>query len=487
MRQIFILFLLFFSLQAQKFEVIDFDLYKITPDSVHKSQNLAKNPPDSAQDYLRADFSAPALLILSGIQGDEPGAFNATSIFIRHYRIKNGAVWVVPNLNQHSILKNHRGIYGDMNRKFADLAVNDPEYATIQRIKTLILDEGVGAILHLHDGSGFYRERYISALLNPHRWGNCSIIDQDTLFRKNDLNTRISAIIAHINDNLLDELHRYRIRNTHTAQGDSEQSKSLTYFATTHKKMAFASEASKSLLLDRRVYYHLLAIEGALMNFGIEFERDFALSLPKIRALINDKDANIDIEDIIKLPLQGIKSQLNYFPIPKKAQNLGENLQHSQNLASDSAKNNIAFNSNNPIIWLFKDGANYRIKNGNRALVALKPFFIDFDKSLEEVNLVVDGAEVRVKIGSVVKVARSFEVKNLPYRVNVIGYSGRGSEAGIEIKQSDLIGKFAINKANTKFRVEFYKADSAESMTDSATRTKNAEKFSGMIIMDFGE
>lgn len=472
MRQIFIFFLLFLSLQAQKFEVIDFDLYKITPDSavltkisqnLNIPQNPTKNSSDSAQD-LRTDF--PALLIISGIQGDEPGAFNATSIFIRHYRIKNGAVWVVPNLNQHSILKNHRGIYGDMNRKFADLAVSDPEYATIQRIKRLILDEGVGAILHLHDGSGFYRETYISALLNPSRWGNCSIIDQETLFSENDLSARINTIIAHINANLLDELHRYHIRNTHTAQGNFEQSKSLTYFAITHKKMAFASEASKSLLLDRRVYYHLLAIEGALRSFGIDFERDFALSLPNIRALIDDKNANIDIEGIINIPLCGIKSQLNYFPLPKKSQNL------------DSAKNNINFRSNIPITWLFKDGTNYRIKNGNRALVTLKPFFIDFDRSLEEVDLIVDGVEMRTKIGSVVKVAQSFEVKNLPYRVNVIGYSGRGSEVGVEIRQKDLMEKFAINKANTKFRVEFYKAD-------SATNAKGAEKFSGMIIVDF--
>ena len=463
-------------------KVIDFDIYK-----------LDANP-----------FSNdPVLLVMSGIQGDEPGAFNATSILIKHYKITRGSLWVVPNLNQHSILKNNRGIYGDMNRKFAYLSPNDPEYGTIQKIKALILDERVEKILHLHDGSGFYRETYINAMLNQNRWGNCSIIDQDTLFTNGDLNYNITQMIDYINENLLDEIHRYRIRNTHTAQGDDEQIKSLTYFATLNKKMAFASEASKSLPLKKRVYYHLLAIEGMLQNMGIEFERDFELSVEQIGEMLHYKSANIVMEGIVELPLYNIKPMLNYFPLPK---------------------GQVAFQSNTPIVWLFKDGGIYRIKNGNRPIATLKPFYIDFDNSLERVDLIVDGAEVSAKIGSVVKVKNSFSVKNLPYRVNIIGYSGSGSEVGVELKRRDLMGKFAIDKANTKFRVEFYKGDfgdlgesvgdsresgressnssksngdsvdfSADSPKDSKrknvsdSKQKAKEKFSGMIIVDFDD
>lgn len=409
----------------------------------------------------------PVLLIMSGIQGDEPGAFNATSILIKHYKITRGSLWVVPNLNQHSILKNNRGIYGDMNRKFAYLAPSDPEYAIIQRIKGLILDSRVEKILHLHDGSGFYRETYINAMLNQNRWGNCSIIDQDTLFTANDLNHNITQMIDYINENLLDEIHRYRIRNTRTAQGDDEQIKSLTYFATLNKKMAFANEASKNLPLKKRVYYHLLAIEGMLQNSDIEFERDFDLNVEAIDALIKDKEANIVIENRIEMPLHNIKPQLNFFPLPK-----GE----------------VEFKSNTPIVWLFKDNSVYRIKNGNRGVTTLKPFFIDFDKSLESVNLVIDGTEVEAKIGSIVKVKNSFSVKNLPYRVNVIGYSGRGSEVDIEIKRRDLMGKFAIDKANSKFRVEFYKSENVLDLRESSANSANlkgTEKFAGMIIVDF--
>ncbi|RDU65118.1 M99 family carboxypeptidase catalytic domain-containing protein [Helicobacter sp. MIT 14-3879] len=429
-----LLFLIIFVILHSK--PIDFSLYKL--DSVTPTNR-------------------PALLILSGIQGDEPGAFNATSILIKHYKILNGNVWVVPNLNQYSILKNNRGIYGDMNRKFAELSINDPEYKIIQDIKKIILDDDVVRVLHLHDGSGFYRDRYINNLLNQSRWGNCSIIDQNTLFEYDDLNININEIVNHINNNLLDNLHRYHVRNTNTAQGDIEQSKSLTYFATINKKMAFANEASKSLPLEQRVYYHLLAIEGMFKIMNIEFKKDFELNTSNIKNLINDKNMNIVINDIIELPLYNIKNSLNYFPIQK---------------------DNLRFYSNTPIIWLFEDGNNFRIKNGNKNIVYLKPFFIDFDDSLKNVSLVVDDNEVEIPIGTIIKVKDSFSVNMLPYRVNIIGYSSNklgnsDTEAGITIKRDDLIDKFSIDKTSSKFRVEFYKKEG------------NIEKFSGMIIIDF--
>ncbi len=418
---------------------IDFNLYKLdSTNSVDK----------------------PALLIMSGIQGDEPGAFNATSIFIKHYKIHNGNVWVVPNLNQLSILQNGRGYYGDMNRKFAHLDSSDPEYNIIQSIKELILDDNVVRIFHLHDGSGFYREKYINELANPNRWGNSSIIDQTALFETDDLYSTINNVIAYINKHLLDELHRYHIRNTRTAEGDKEMEKSLTYFAILNNKMAFANEASKNLPLNQRVYYHLLAIEGMLTNMDIEFERDFSLDLKTIDELINDKSMNIIINNIIELPLYNLKKQLNFFPMPT------------------NPKENLTFHSNTPIVWLFEDSKMFKIKNGNRNLVHIEPFFTEFDYSLNNVSIIVDNEKINVPIGTIIKVKNSFSVPNLPYRVNIIGFqrSGIQSEVNINIKQSDLVNKFAINNENTKFRIEFYKQESGK-----------ADKFAGMIIADFSK
>lgn len=397
----------------------------------------------------------PALLIISGIQGDEPGGFNATSILIKHYKILDGNIWIVPNLNQHSILRNNRGIYGDMNRKFANLSKNDPEYQIIQNIKKIILDENVARILHLHDGSGFYRETYINNLLNQNRWGNCSVIDQKTLFEINDLNNNITQVVDYINTNLLDELHRYRVRNTNTSNGDTEQDKSLTYFATINKKMAFANEASKSLPLNQRVYYHLLAIEGMMKSMDIKFDRDFNLDIKSIDKLINHENTNIVINDIIEIPLHDIKPIINYFP---------------------AQKGDMNFYSNTPIVWLFKDGKNYRIKHGNKNITQLKPFYIEFDYSLKSINIIIDGNEVEAPIGTIVSLKDSFIIPQLDYRVNVIGYYKENidSEVGIEIKKDDLMDKFSIDKDGKKYRIEFYKQTNGEE-----------DKFAGMIILDF--
>ncbi len=431
LRFLFFIFILF-SLFANT-KPINFNLYKLNSNDI---------------------YNKPALLIISGIQGDEPGGFNATSILIKHYKIYDGNVWVVPNLNQHSILKNNRGIYGDMNRKFAELSEDDPEYEIIQNIKKIILDENVIKILHLHDGSGFYRETYINNLLNQNRWGNCSIIDQKTLFEQNDLNNSISKVVEYINRNLLDELHRYRVRDTNTAQGDKEQEKSLTYFATINKKMAFANEASKSLPLNQRVYYHLLAIEGMMKNMNIKFERNFNLDIKSIDKLIDEKDTNIVINDIIELPLHNIRPSINYFPIQKD--------------------NN--FHSNTPIIWLFKDGEDYRIKHGNKNITRLKPFYTEFDYSLKNVNIIIDDNEVEIPIGTIVSVRNNFIIPSLNYRVNVIGYYKKNidSEVNIKIKKDELMNKFSIDKDGKKYRIEFYKQEE-----------EKEDKFAGMIIVDF--
>ena len=80
-------------------------------------------------------------LLLGGIQGDEPGGFISASLLTTHYEITKGSVWIVPNLNFYSIIKRSRGPYGDMNRKFAHLSKTDPEYKTIQRIKSYMLEK----------------------------------------------------------------------------------------------------------------------------------------------------------------------------------------------------------------------------------------------------------------------------------------------------------------------------------------------------------
>jgi len=166
----------------------------------------------------------PTILVVGGVQGDEPGGFSAAALLISHYRITSGAVWVVPNLNFLSIIRCSRGVYGDMNRKFADLDPGDPEYAAVQNIKHIITDPRVDAVLHLHDGWGFYSPTTVSDWQCPQRWGQSVIIDQDTLDAKRfgNLGELAATAAAAANEHLYDPIHAYHVKNTHTRELENE-------------------------------------------------------------------------------------------------------------------------------------------------------------------------------------------------------------------------------------------------------------------------
>ena len=142
---------------------------------------FAQTPLEFSLHKLGNDTQGPTILVVGGIQGDEPGGFSAAGMLVSHYTITKGNVWVVPNLNFLSIIKSSRGSNGDMNRKFAKLDVNDPDYPSVQRIKEIIRNPQIDMVLNLHDGSGFYNPTYVDKLHNPRYWGQCVIIDQSNL------------------------------------------------------------------------------------------------------------------------------------------------------------------------------------------------------------------------------------------------------------------------------------------------------------------
>jgi len=121
------------------------------------------------------------LLIIGGIHGDEPGGYFAPAFLEKHYKIKKGNVWIVPNINADSIIANKRGLYNDMNRKFSVIEKDDPDYFVVNKIKKIILDKKVDLVLNLHDGHGFFRKNYENAIFNPNAWGQATIIDQEKI------------------------------------------------------------------------------------------------------------------------------------------------------------------------------------------------------------------------------------------------------------------------------------------------------------------
>ncbi|WP_121628211.1 M14 family metallopeptidase [Poseidonibacter antarcticus] len=394
------------------------------------------------------------LLIIGGIQGDEPGAFMAASLIATHYDIKKGSVWVIPNLNFYSIIKRSRGPYGDMNRKFAKLSENDPDYNTVQRIKKYIKSDEVKLILNLHDGSGFYREKHLSNELSPLRWGQCSIIDQSNLDIESygNLEEISTKVVNSINNNLIKSRDKYHVKNTKTRLGDKEMEKSLTYYAINNGKAAFANEASKELNLEERVYYHLLAIEEYMNIMGIEFHRKFNLTTSDIKNVI-DHDIFISFYDEkIKLPLSKVRKLLRYFPISKDG--------------------NLEFTTSSPLMTIVKEGKEYIIHYGNRKLAKLHPDYIKFIEDERKINIFIDGVKNSIKFGDIIYAKDTFNIEPIPnLRVNVIGYVNKNkkNEVGLDITKKEIVKRFSIDQDGNIFRIEFYQGD----------------KFAGMILLGF--
>ena len=393
------------------------------------------------------------LLVIGGIQGDEPGGFIAASLLATHYEITKGSIWIVPNLNFYSIIKRSRGPYGDMNRKFASLSKKDPEYETVQRIKSYIQDEKVKLIVNLHDGSGFYRPKYIDKLHSPYRWGQCSIIDQESIdaCKYGNLQEISKQVVDHVNKHLMKDQHKYHVHNTRTNEGDEEMAKTLTYFAINHGKAAFGNEASKSLATHKRVYYHLLALEKYMQIMGIEYKRKFTLDSEGVYAAINN-DIYISLyDDRIKLPLSEIRSFLKYFPI-KKGQV-------------------VDFKASNPLMMIVKKGNIYSIHYGNRRLSNLKADYQEYNEHNTKVSFLIDGKHQDVAFGTIIDVKKDFLVKhNDKFRVNVIGFTNKSKiETGINIQKKNIAKRFSIDKRGSIYRVEYYDKD----------------KFAGMVLVRF--
>ncbi|WP_300447797.1 M99 family carboxypeptidase catalytic domain-containing protein [uncultured Helicobacter sp.] len=396
------------------------------------------------------DKRAPTLLLMGGIHGDEPGAYYSTDIFMRHYKITKGSVWVVPVVNPHGMFANMRGVYGDMNRKFAALATNDPDYQSIQKIKQLLAEKDIDISLHLHDGSGYWRPQYISNLLNPARWGNCSVIDQPELngAKYGDLESFVAQMVADINLHILNPLHRYHVHNTHTkAKNNTEQLKALTFFSLSLGKPALTNEASKELDIPTRVYYHLLAIESLLGQLGIGFERDFELNVASVKELLSPALLQIKIEEHITLPLDSLRPFLTHFPLPK-----------------NTAPKHIKTQSDSHLLGLVRNTqGNIELKYGSRTISTLIPQYHTFDASLQHIRIKIDEQWQSVPIGSIVYAKDSIEFEPLEdYRINVIGYvkpndnSPMPDEVGIRIYKKDFIPRYSIDTQALSYRAEIY-------------------------------
>ncbi|MBR2221809.1 MAG: deacylase, partial [Campylobacter sp.] len=389
------------------------------------------------------------------IQGDEPGGFMSANLLARGYEITSGSLYVAPNLNMPSIIKKSRGVNGDMNRKFDTLSEKDPEKDVVEKIKALVLQPNVTMLVNLHDGSGFYRPKYINKMMNPNRWGNIAIIDQATLPNAiyGDLEATANKVVKELNKHLLDPKHKYHLRNTHTAKGDKEMLKSLSYFAIKNGKAAYANEASKTLPVHERVYYHLIAVEEYLKLAGIEFKRKFELTPQGVKKAL---DEDLSVLVCGKFMFYSPKSRLGYIPLS----NDGE----------------LEFDCDNALVALTKNKDGYNIHYGNKIVTRFTPQFFEYSNLINEIEIRIDEGEPEfVILGQKISAKNSFEIiKRDGVRTNIIGYGTIPvDESGIKISKDMIKSRFSMDKDESIYRVEFYE------------ETDSKDKFIGMILVEF--
>lgn len=390
---------------------------------------------------FRKGVGGPGVLVFGGIQGDEPGGFSAASLLATHYDIVKGTLIVAPNLNFPSIVDRSRGTCGDMNRKFAEIPPQDPQYSQVLRVQQLIRQPEIGLILNLHDGSGFYHPENKGALRNPRRWGQSVIIDKAVGPDGIDLAAMAATTASAANSALLRADHHIGVRNTRTDEGNVEMAKTLTWFAVRNGKPAFGLEASKELGVAERTYYHLRMVEAFLAQAGIEFTRRFPLTTNGIAKALSENARYALLDPQTILPLQNIRPHLaGVLPLTRPAGHV----------------------STSPLLAVTAT-ANDRIQihYGNRLLTQSAVSWHEADASLDQLAVTIDGEPRTVRFGEVVPVRTAFNVAPLPgYRINAIGATAHASdESGITLTPGHFQTAYSIDRSGQFYRVETYRDD----------------------------
>lgn len=233
------------------------------------------------------------LLLIGGIQGDEPGGFLSAD----HYAdisLAKGNLIVVPRANFQSIVLNRRKINEDMNRKFADKYKSNYETKIVAILKKLISESN--CLLNLHDGSGFFSEKWEGLDRNPKRYGQSIIADCESYVNPEtgkviNLGDMAKSVCEQINKHIENQRYHFRFNNHNTIGKNSlhkEQRKSATFYALyTCGIPAFGIETSKSLPLELKVRHHNLAINAFMESFGIVPETPgLNLDAPELKYLI---------------------------------------------------------------------------------------------------------------------------------------------------------------------------------------------------------
>ncbi|MDQ1264697.1 MAG: hypothetical protein QG559_1698, partial [Campylobacterota bacterium] len=328
---------------------------------------------------------------------------------------------------------------------------DDKDKKTVEEIKNIILQKNVSLVLNLHDGNGFYRKTDKGSIFNPNAWGQTCVIDQCILSQDQpfgNLNKIALDVKEKINQRLIEEHHIFDVKNTNTKFDDEAMKLSLTYFAVTHNKPAFAIESSKHLpSLSQKIFYHLLAIEEFMNIMNISFTRNFELNEKNIDEIVKNYGI-LSINNNFIINLSNVKKILSFIPLKSE---------------------NNAFEFSHPLGSVVRNDDDFSIYIGNQKVTTLKPqLFKMSDSCAEMFDVIVDGRLISLNKTSDIEVSDDFNiVKRNDYRVNVIGFTSKNSsdESGVTVTLKDFDKKFSIDEENLIYRIEFYKNNEFCSMS----------------------
>ena len=246
------------------------------------------------------------LMLIGGIQGDEPGGFLSADQYVDMSLFKGNLI-VVPRANFYSILLGKRTVNVDMNRKFAGGGKKTYEANVVEILKKLIDESDM--LLNLHDGSGFFSEKWENNNRNPMRYGQSIIADCDVYINPNtgkklELGKIAREVAEDINRYISDSRHHFHFNNHRTHSRDSrhkEQRKSATYYSLYRRGIpAYGVESSKTLPLEQKVFHHNLAINAFMKYLDIVPETPAVkIDPPKLKHLVIsvNNDMPVVVED----------------------------------------------------------------------------------------------------------------------------------------------------------------------------------------------
>lgn len=224
--------------------------------------------------FLKGEAPGPTVMVQGGIQGDEAGGF-LTAQMLTRAKVTRGTVIIVPRANPPSIHERRRQINVDLNRRF-DKDYNEFYEDRLARVIRYLVSQSQ-ALIHLHEGSGFYDPKPVNALRGPHRYGQSVIIDAATHKGAVNLERSVRQTLEKLNASVSPKEWRFQVFNMDTFNDRSrylEQRKSLTYYALSNVGIpALAVEVSKNIPdLAWKVSQQLQVTAAFLRQFGVELE-----------------------------------------------------------------------------------------------------------------------------------------------------------------------------------------------------------------------